>query len=168
MLLINCNDNRKLFFRIEKFHYKSSRNFFCTGSRSLFGLNFLFFIIFFLILLSKELNLIFQNNIIIITNLQESISNLKGSDDISKFLKIIEVTLQDNTIIQDYKDIFTKDKLSTVKALGSFIKTAKWDKWTEQHNIPPGIIGIIEEIFKKTEELESKKFKLDPKKKEQV
>ena len=74
--------------------------------------------------------------------------------------------------------------------MGSFIKTAKWDKWTEQHNIPPGIIGIIEEIFKKMEELEkeqkrkqeelekeqkrkqeeleSKKLKLDPKKKEQV
>ena len=79
---------------------------------------------------------------------------MKGSDDISKFLKIIEVTLQDNTIVQDYKDIFTKDKLRTVKALGLFIKTSKWDKWTDQHNIPPGIIGSIEDIFKKKEELE--------------
>ena len=114
----------------------------------------MFFIIFFLILLSKELNLIFQKLIIIITNLQESISNLKGSDDISKLLKIIEVTFKDNTIVQDYKDIFTKDKLTTVFALGSFIKTAKWDKWTDQHNIPPGIIGPIEDIFKKKEELE--------------
>ena len=79
---------------------------------------------------------------------------MKGSDDISKLLKIIEVTFKDNTIVQDYKDIFTKDKLTTVKALGSFIKTVKWDYWTEQHNILPGIIGIIEEIFKKMEELE--------------
>ena len=77
-------------------------------------------------------------------------------------------------IIEDFQGDFP-----TVFALGSFIKTAKWDKWTDQHNIPPGIIGIIEEIFKKTEELEkeqkrkqeeleSKKLKLDPKKKEQV
>ena len=66
-------------------------------------------------------------------------------------------------IIEDFQGDFP-----TVIALRSFIKTSKWDKWTDQHNIPPGIIGIIEEIFKKTEELESKKLKLDPKKKEQV
>ena len=79
---------------------------------------------------------------------------MKGSDDISKLLKIIEVTLQDNSIVQDYKDIFTKDKLTTVFALGSFIKTEDWSAWKKQHNIPPGIIGPIEDIFKKKEELE--------------
>ena len=93
---------------------------------------------------------------------------MKGSDDISKLLKIIEVTFKDNTIVQDYKDIFTKDKLTTVKALGSFIKTVKWDYWTEQHNILPGIIGIIEEIFEKKEELEKEqKRKIEELEKEQ-
>ena len=100
---------------------------------------------------------------------QEFISNLKGSDDISKLLKIIEVTLQDNSIIQDYKDLYIEDKLPTVKALRSFAKTEDWDKWTEQRNIPPGIIGIIEDIFEKKEELEKEqKRKQEELEKEQI
>ena len=82
---------------------------------------------------------------------------MKGSDDISKFTDILQkiVILPARSkksmqeIIEDFQGDFT-----TVFALGSFIKTAKWDKWTDQHNIPPGIIGPIEDIFKKQEELE--------------
>ena len=88
---------------------------------------------------------------------QESIANLKDSDDISKFTDILQkiVILPARSkksmqeIIEDFQGDFT-----TVFALGSFIKTEDWSAWKKQHNIPPGIIGPIDDIFKKKEELE--------------
>ena len=52
-------------------------------------------------------------------------------------------------VVEDFQGDFP-----TIADLKSFIKTKDWSAWKKQYNIPPGIIGIIEEIFKKKEELE--------------
>ena len=88
---------------------------------------------------------------------QESIANLKDSDDISKLTDILQnfVILPAHSkksmkeIIEDFQGDFP-----TIKDLRLFTKTKDWNKWTEKHDIPPGIIGPIEDIFKKMEELE--------------
>ena len=65
-------------------------------------------------------------------------------------------------VVEDFKGGFL-----TIEDLKLFGKTSKWDKWTDDHNIPPGIIGRVEDIFKKMEEMEKEQKRNQETKKEQ-
>ena len=82
---------------------------------------------------------------------------MKDSDNISKITDILQkfVKLPAHSkksmgeIVENFKGVFP-----SVLALGTFTKTEDWSAWKKQHNIPPVIIGCIEDIFKKMEESE--------------
>ena len=120
--------------------------------RILIWFGFFFLIIYLFLFIFQGININFQKK-----HPQESIANLKDSDDISKFTdilqKIVILPARSKKSMKEIVEDFQGD-FPTVLDLRSFTKTKDWNKWTEKRNIPPGIIGPIEDIFKKTEELE--------------